>query len=88
VSYEAGWPWCAVLSGQCCWFCAGRTRLVNELGQKVMCISLTLRKDGDTGYPSGDPEISRFLLGGSPLDNMNVHARVIALLGSVTQIYK
>jgi len=66
----------------------GKSRLVDELGGDALSISFTLRENGASGYPPGDPEIVKFL----KVDNWNVgdknfnaackHARLISFLGA------
>jgi hypothetical protein len=67
----------------------GKSRLVDELGGDAFSISFTLRENGASGYPPGDPEVVKFLKvdkrNGASDKNFNAackHARLISFLGA------
>jgi hypothetical protein len=62
----------------------GKSRMLSELGKSIMVYSFALRKDTDSGFPLGDPEIFHFLMDG-PNDANNIHIRALALLGAIIQ---
>jgi len=39
----------------------GKSRLISELGNDVLSMSFTLRENGETGFPPGDSEVTRYL---------------------------
>jgi hypothetical protein len=64
----------------------GKSRLVNELAGSVLGIAFTLRENGSTGYPPGDPEVVQFLKADLKLDPALEQARIICFLGAAITI--
>jgi hypothetical protein len=64
----------------------GKSRLVNELAGSVLGIAFTLRENGSTGYPPGDPEIVQFLKADLKLGPALEQARIICFLGAAITI--
>ncbi|KAF8249115.1 hypothetical protein K440DRAFT_641481 [Wilcoxina mikolae CBS 423.85] len=60
----------------------GKSRLVNEIGKDIFTISFTLRSGEESGYPPGDPEITRFLDSSLELSIAQMHARAVALISA------
>ena len=60
----------------------GKFRLVDELRKEALAISFTLRDNGETGYPPGDTEVTKYLKAGAHDEELVKHARVIALFGA------
>jgi len=56
----------------------GKSRLLSEMGKGYLMISFVLRNDLYSGYPFGDPEVTKFLLDGSSKEEL--HARCISLI--------
>ena len=59
----------------------GKSRLIRNAGDSILSISFALRLGHEAGFPPGDPEIFRFLMGGNK-SAKNCHSRVIAFLGA------
>ncbi|KAF8535758.1 hypothetical protein BDD12DRAFT_891842 [Trichophaea hybrida] len=63
----------------------GKSRLVREMGFRMLVISFALRRPDDTGFPPSDPEIFDFLNQGNGTDMKNTHTRALSLLGGLVQ---
>lgn len=63
----------------------GKSRLIDEIGKSHLCITVTLRENGESGYPPGDPEITKFLKEPlkAPKDVLMAHTYMLALLDSI-----
>ena len=63
----------------------GKSRAVAKLGKRLFTTTFTLRVNGSTGYPPGDPEVTRFVRRSfSNIDeDWFVHARAVALMGGI-----
>lgn len=63
----------------------GKSRLIDEIGKSHLCITVTLRENGESGYPPGDPEITKFLKEPlhAPEDVLLAHSYMLALLDSI-----
>ena len=63
----------------------GKSRLIDEIGKSHLCITVTLRENGESGYPPGDPEITKFLKEPlqAPEDVLLAHSYALALLDSI-----
>jgi hypothetical protein len=66
----------------------GKSRLVNELGGSAFGICFTLRDNGSSGFPPGDPEVVKFLKADLHLEDALVHARLVCFLGAAVTIGK
>ena len=60
----------------------GKSRLVSQLGKKMMTISFVLRYPGQTGFPPGDKEVFEFLLKGNGFDTQQTHERAVCFLSA------
>lgn len=59
----------------------GKSRLVDEISKSFLGISFALRLEGETGYPPGDPEITRYLrFSDIPL---YIHVSIVGFLAGV-----
>ncbi|KAF8533047.1 hypothetical protein BDD12DRAFT_529365 [Trichophaea hybrida] len=63
----------------------GKSRLVREMGFRMLVISFALRRPDDTGFPPCDPEIFNFLNQGNGTDMKDTHTRALSLLGGLVQ---
>ncbi|KAF8538630.1 hypothetical protein BDD12DRAFT_139219 [Trichophaea hybrida] len=61
----------------------GKSRLCNELGKHWLQCSFVLRKAGENGYPSGDPEIYKFLMDETIISNT---AKILSLYAAVGEM--
>lgn len=59
----------------------GRSRLVDELGKEFLSISFVLRLNGESGYPPGDPEITKFIR--QTFTSSGIHSVIVSLLAGV-----
>ena len=64
----------------------GKSRLVNELAVSVLGIAFTLRENGSSGYPPGDPEVVQFLKVDLNLGPALQQERIICFLGAAISI--
>ena len=65
---------------------AGKSRLLDEYAKRRVGVIYTLRTDGETGFPPGDPEILNILLLARYDDTSSLeHARCVALLAATAQ---
>jgi len=61
----------------------GKSRLVDEISKEFLTISFALRLEGETGYPPGDPEITKYLrLNGGDIET---HINIVALLAGAIE---
>jgi hypothetical protein len=63
----------------------GKSRSVDELGKQLLGVTFVLRRDGETGYPPGDPSVLQFLTCGNTRKD-NVHQRAVALIATCLNI--
>lgn len=61
----------------------GKSRLVDEISKSFLGISFALRLDGETGYPPGDHEITRYLR--SSDHARDIHVNFVGLLVGVIE---
>ena len=73
----------------------GKSRLMDEMSKTNLTILFTFRKNSESGYPPGDPEITRFVdkalswNDGSPEAVMMAHSHALALvLGALRTLSK
>lgn len=65
----------------------GKSRLIDQLSKEHVGLSYVLRSNGESGYPPGDVEVTRFLLSFPHNDIVDAHSRMLALLqASLTQL--
>lgn len=60
----------------------GKSRLASELGKEHLQVAFTFRKEGETGYPFGDTEITEFF-NKLALPGSNVDLWIAAFLGAI-----
>ncbi|KAF8544882.1 hypothetical protein BDD12DRAFT_813746 [Trichophaea hybrida] len=60
----------------------GKSRLINELGNDVLSMSFTLRENGETGFPPGDLEVTKYLKDGIAETKARQHLRVVSFLSA------
>ena len=63
----------------------GKSRLVNEIARRRFTTTFTLRQNGSTGYPPGDPEITRFTKSSFSVEAWVRHGMTVALIGGIFQ---
>ncbi|KAF8541641.1 hypothetical protein BDD12DRAFT_488995 [Trichophaea hybrida] len=60
----------------------GKSRLICELGNDALSMSFTLRENGETGFPPGDPEVTKYLKDGIAETEARQHLRVVSFLSA------
>lgn len=58
----------------------GKSRLVDELSKEFLTISFVFRSNGETGYPPGDPEITKFTAVDRTHTLCDIHSISVSLL--------
>lgn len=64
----------------------GKSRLVDEITKRFLGISFALRLEGETGYPPGDSEITRYLRSSDVA--RDIHVNIIGFLAGVIKYRK
>jgi len=63
----------------------GKSQLVDELSKGIFTICFILRSGGDSGYPPGDPGVTKFIEASYHLGNGGLHTRAVALVVAALQ---